>query len=110
MFKISKYSQIYKVCLYLGQHPSLSGSKKALSTVTAIIDGTGSIGAAIGPLLAGPLSGNDHWERVFYMLMIADVVALIMLTRIMRHELIRFRTERWRSRNSSDYRSMDASS
>jgi len=32
----------------LGQHPSLRGSSKALATVTAIIDGTGSIGAAIG--------------------------------------------------------------
>ena len=43
----------------LGQHPSLRGSSKALATVTAIIDGTGSIGAAIGPLLAGALSGNS---------------------------------------------------
>lgn len=28
----------------LGCHPSLSGNSKALATVTAIIDGTGSIG------------------------------------------------------------------
>merc|ERR1712013_539943 len=30
----------------LGQHPSLRGSGKALATVTAIIDGTGSIGGS----------------------------------------------------------------
>ncbi|MCV4698608.1 hypothetical protein OFB92_36410, partial [Escherichia coli] len=34
----------------LGTHESLKGNAKALSTVTAIIDGTGSIGAALGPL------------------------------------------------------------
>merc|ERR1719333_2012838 len=56
----------------LGQHPSLQGSSKALATVTAIIDGTGSIGAAVGPFVAGALSGGDDWGRVFKMLMVAD--------------------------------------
>lgn len=37
----------------LGTHSSVEGNAKALATVTAIIDGTGSIGAAVGPLLAG---------------------------------------------------------
>jgi hypothetical protein len=32
------------VSAQLGTHPSLEGSNKALATVTAIIDGTGSIG------------------------------------------------------------------
>ena len=32
----------------LGTHPSLTGNAKALATVTAIIDGTGSMGAAFG--------------------------------------------------------------
>ena len=31
----------------------MQGSAKATATVTAIIDGTGSIGAAVGPFLAG---------------------------------------------------------
>ncbi|GKE28446.1 putative glycerol-3-phosphate transporter 1, partial [Tanacetum coccineum] len=39
----------------LGTHKSLKGNSKALATVTAIIDGTGSIGAAIGPVLTGPI-------------------------------------------------------
>ena len=75
----------------------MAGSKKALATVTAIIDGTGSIGAAIGPLLAGPLSADNHWKRVFYMLMASDVMALLLLTRLMRNELIRFRQQRGRA-------------
>uniref|UniRef100_A0A182RMK5 Sugar phosphate exchanger 3 n=1 Tax=Anopheles funestus TaxID=62324 RepID=A0A182RMK5_ANOFN len=70
----------------LGQHSSLNGNSKALATVTAIIDGTGSIGAAIGPLLAGMVSG---WSNVFYMLVISDVLALVMLLRISSKECSR---------------------
>ncbi|XP_052893338.1 glucose-6-phosphate exchanger SLC37A2 isoform X2 [Anopheles moucheti] len=70
----------------LGQHSSLNGNSKALATVTAIIDGTGSIGAAIGPLLAGMLSG---WSNVFYMLVISNVLALVMLLRISTKECSR---------------------
>ena len=33
----------------LGTHKSLKGNSKALATVTAIIDGTGSIGRFISP-------------------------------------------------------------
>uniref|UniRef100_A0A8C9Z323 Solute carrier family 37 member 1 n=1 Tax=Sander lucioperca TaxID=283035 RepID=A0A8C9Z323_SANLU len=60
----------------LGTHKSLKGNARALSTVTAIIDGTGSVGAALGPLLAGLLSAGG-WDRVFYMLMTADFLALL---------------------------------
>lgn len=80
----------------LGTHQSLRGSARALATVTAIIDGTGSIGkidfhakcsrqilinvwftgAAVGPLIAGTVS-DYGWENVFYMLMVADVIALV---------------------------------
>uniref|UniRef100_A0A673YZ51 Solute carrier family 37 member 1 n=1 Tax=Salmo trutta TaxID=8032 RepID=A0A673YZ51_SALTR len=60
----------------LGTHKSLKGNSRALSTVTAIIDGTGSVGAAIGPLLAGVLSSRG-WNQVFYMLMAADFLALM---------------------------------
>ncbi|KAL0324520.1 UNVERIFIED_CONTAM: putative glycerol-3-phosphate transporter 1 [Sesamum calycinum] len=47
----------------LGTHSSLKGNSKALATVTAIIDGTGSIGAAIGPLLTGYIS-TKSWSAV----------------------------------------------
>lgn len=61
----------------LGTHPSLGDNSKALATVTAIIDGTGSIGAAVGPLLAGLVSRWAGWHNVFYMLMGADLMALL---------------------------------
>ncbi|XWS62049.1 hypothetical protein CRYUN_Cryun07bG0177600 [Craigia yunnanensis] len=41
------------VSIDLGTHSSLRGDSRALATVTAIIDGTGSVGAAFGPLLTG---------------------------------------------------------
>ncbi|XP_037687218.1 glucose-6-phosphate exchanger SLC37A1 isoform X2 [Choloepus didactylus] len=60
----------------LGTHKSLKGNSHALATVTAIIDGTGSVGAALGPLLAGLISPSG-WNNVFYMLMFADACALL---------------------------------
>uniref|UniRef100_A0A665W6A0 Solute carrier family 37 member 1 n=1 Tax=Echeneis naucrates TaxID=173247 RepID=A0A665W6A0_ECHNA len=70
----------------LGTHKSLKGNARALSTVTAIIDGTGSVGAALGPLLAGLLSAGG-WDQVFYMLMTADFLALLLLLRLVMKEL-----------------------
>ncbi|KAH8371680.1 hypothetical protein KR093_008433 [Drosophila rubida] len=65
----------------LGQHSSLEGNANALATVTAIIDGTGSIGAAVGPLLAGVISSHS-WQNVFYMLIVADIIAMVLLMRL----------------------------
>lgn len=59
----------------------------AMATVTAIIDGTGSVGAAVGPLLAGLVSTHIGWGSVFYMVMMADLFSLIFLLRIGRNEL-----------------------
>ncbi|KAK6915006.1 Major facilitator superfamily [Dillenia turbinata] len=41
----------------LGTQSVTRGNSRALATVTAIIDGTGSVGAALGPLLAGSPPG-----------------------------------------------------
>ncbi|KAL4575957.1 hypothetical protein LXL04_012044 [Taraxacum kok-saghyz] len=65
----------------LGTHRSLRGNSKALATVTAIIDGTGSIGAAIGPVLTGYISTRS-WSAVFTMLMGAAFVAGLFLTKL----------------------------
>ncbi|KAK7341177.1 hypothetical protein VNO80_24102 [Phaseolus coccineus] len=65
----------------LGTHKSLKGNSRALATVTAIIDGTGSIGAAVGPLLTGYISAKS-WSAVFTMLMAAALVAGLLLTKL----------------------------
>lgn len=59
---------------------------KAMATVASIIDGTGSIGAAIGPLFAGYVS-DSGWQSVFFMLMVSDLFASLCLTRITLKEL-----------------------
>ena len=65
----------------LGTHKSLKGNSKALATVTAIIDGTGSVGAAVGPLLTGYISSTG-WDSVFIMLMMSALFAGLLLTKL----------------------------
>jgi OPA family glycerol-3-phosphate transporter-like MFS transporter 1/2 len=81
----------------LGTHRSLRGgaNQRALATVTAIIDGTGSVGAAAGPLLAGWLTAGGSWDGVFSMLMASNVMALVFLSRLVRQELRRWFRRRW---------------
>jgi OPA family glycerol-3-phosphate transporter-like MFS transporter 1/2 len=71
----------------LGTHSSLKGNAKALSTVTSIIDGTGSIGAAVGPLVAAYVSNNFGWTNVFYILMISNILAILLLSRLVKREI-----------------------
>ena len=66
----------------LGSHQSLRGNSKALATVTAIIDGTGSMGAALGPLLTGIISKYFSWQAVFYMLILANCLAMLVSMRV----------------------------
>lgn len=70
----------------LGTHSSLKGDSRALATVTAIIDGTGSIGAALGPLLTGFLSSKS-WDAVFYMLIAGAFAAALLLTHLVIAEI-----------------------
>ncbi|KAK8767831.1 major facilitator superfamily transporter 16 [Amblyomma americanum] len=77
----------------LGTHPTVSGSSKALATVTAIIDGTGSVGAAVGPLLAGIIL-QFGWNTVFYMVMASDLLAVLCLLRVAKHEWLRLRSRK----------------
>jgi OPA family glycerol-3-phosphate transporter-like MFS transporter 1/2 len=72
----------------LGTHESLKGNARALATVTAIIDGTGSIGAAVGPMLTGWISAHtDDWNNVFFMLYAADLVAGLLLMKLVMKEI-----------------------
>ena len=79
----------------LGTHKSLMGSSRALATVTSIIDGTGSVGAAVGPFMAGYLSGHGSWTSVFNMLMLSNVFALLCLSRLVKGELRRWQRRRY---------------
>lgn len=53
------------------------------------------LGAAIGPLLAGFVYSIDNtWQKVFIMLMISDLLALLFLLRLVKQELMKFRSSR----------------
>lgn len=64
------------------------GNSKALATVTSIIDGMGSCGAALGPLLTGYLSQRaGGFDNVFLMLYIASLAAALLLLRLVLREV-----------------------
>lgn len=71
----------------LGTHPSLKGNKSAMSTVTGIIDGTGSLGSAIQGVLIGWLHDRFSWDAVFYFLMISCFCSAACIARIVWREL-----------------------
>jgi len=52
----------------LGAHKSLKNDSKLLASVTGIIDGTGSIGAALQGVLISIISSRYSWDAVFYAL------------------------------------------
>ncbi|CAA7407269.1 unnamed protein product [Spirodela intermedia] len=66
----------------------IKGDSRALATVTAIIDGTGSVGAALGPLLTGYISSRG-WNSVFVMLILATSLASMFLIHIAKAEIAR---------------------
>ena len=59
-----------------GTHPSLKANTNAKATVTAIIDGTGSMGAAFGPLLVGVISDSSVSIGIVSMIGCNEVLGL----------------------------------
>ncbi|MCO5548565.1 hypothetical protein L7F22_002025 [Adiantum nelumboides] len=78
----------------LGTHDRVKGNARALATVTAIIDGTGSVGAALGPLFTGYISEAYGWNAVFVMLTFSAFVSGALLLKQVSLELKRVRLPR----------------
>ena len=89
----------------LGTHESIRGNAEALSTVTGIIDGSGSIGAALVQYLVGYLAkcryepaGCDpkspqcvqvcSWGPVFVLLEVGTILSCVCLAQLLYHELL----------------------
>lgn len=60
----------------------MQGNAKALATVSAIIDGMGSLGAALGPMLTGYISDHGGFDMVFAMLYLSALIAASLLARL----------------------------
>lgn len=81
----------------LGTHESIAGNERALSTVAAIIDGMGSLGAAIGPTMTGQIlssSTSSSFNRVFFMLATASFLGALMLSRVAWMEI---KSKKWKA-------------
>ncbi len=69
----------------LSEHDQIKGNAKALGTVTGVINGSGSIIAALGLLLIGPIQVNYGWSYVWTFLVLCVIVGtLILVPRIVK--------------------------
>ncbi|OCT88083.1 hypothetical protein XELAEV_18016710mg [Xenopus laevis] len=81
----------------LGRQEMVRGSSEALATVTGIVDGTGSIGAAMGQFLVPLIQNSLNWMWVFYFF-----IFMICMTTVFMVPLIVRETRDWlRQRRSS---------
>jgi len=76
----------------LGSQPALGNDATALATVTGIIDGVGSAGAAfqgiLVPVIAGVnKKGEGNWDAVYAMLAGCSAAAALLLTRVFIQEV-----------------------
>lgn len=55
-------------CADLGKQDALKNNSKALGTVTGIVDGTGSVGAAVGQKGIGALQSGNSWTGPFILM------------------------------------------
>ena len=63
----------------------------AVAIVTGIIDGTGSVGAAVGQIAIPEIENNFGWSKVFYMFMAAGLISAIALIPVVYREIKRSR-------------------
>lgn len=87
----------------LGSHPSLKGNPRGMSTVTGIVDGAGSVGAALQGVVIGVAGSYLGWTGVFYLLEGFCLLAALCLFRVVRKELSDWScSSRSRSASSAD--------
>ncbi|XP_069484922.1 sugar phosphate exchanger 3 isoform X2 [Ambystoma mexicanum] len=64
----------------LGHQEGIKGSSEALATVTGIVDGTGSIGAAVGQYLVSLIQNSLGWIWVFYFFILMISLTIMFIT------------------------------
>ena len=64
----------------LAEHPSIEGNPKALGTVTGIINGSGSITAALGLMAIGPMQVAYGWTSVWYFLILCTIIGTLLMS------------------------------
>lgn len=80
----------------LGRQEALRGSQEALATVTGIVDGTGSIGAAGGQYLVSLIESKLGWMCVFYFFVVMTGGSIVFITPLLIKEV----RAMWRDRHA----------
>lgn len=75
------------ICADMGRLDELRGNAEALATVTGIVDGTGSVGAAAGQMILPVLENNYDWHFVFYFFIFCIFVCLKFIFYMMTREI-----------------------
>ncbi|CAI2352923.1 unnamed protein product [Caenorhabditis sp. 36 PRJEB53466] len=65
------------ISIDLGSQPALAGNTQAMSTVSGLLDGTGSAGSAVGQLLIPIIQEDLGWKAVFYVFMLLNCFAIL---------------------------------
>lgn len=86
----------------LGQQEAVKGNAEVLATVTGIVDGTGSTGAAIGQILVPVIQDNFNWHYVFYFFIVLCVLTIVCIVPLFIREC-RELYQAARRRNNYDY-------
>ncbi|KAM4873877.1 sugar phosphate exchanger 3 [Thomomys bottae] len=71
----------------LGRQEPIQGSSEALATVTGIVDGTGSIGAAVGQYLVSLIQDNLGWMWVFYFFILMTSCTIVFISPLIAREI-----------------------
>ncbi|KAG1925583.1 sugar phosphate exchanger [Pimephales promelas] len=71
----------------LGRQEALQNSQQALATVTGIVDGTGSIGAAAGQYLVSLIESKFGWMCVFYFFIVMTGCSVLFIIPLLFREM-----------------------
>ncbi|KAI1723816.1 major facilitator superfamily domain-containing protein [Ditylenchus destructor] len=74
------------IAVDLGSQPALAGNAEAMSTVTGLIDGTGSAGSAIGQLFLPLIQTKIGWNWVFYLFIVMNALSVVCLMKRFFHD------------------------
>jgi OPA family glycerol-3-phosphate transporter-like MFS transporter 3 len=75
----------------LGSHPVLAGSTVAVSSVTGIIDGSGSVGAALGQPLVAVIVEATSWRGMFVFLAMSSILSAMCLIKVVADDAANFK-------------------
>ena len=73
---------------------SVKGNRTLLATVIAIIDATGSLGAALQGVAVAWVTAALGWDAVFYMFIVCCGLSALLLARLVRNEWMGKRVQR----------------